>query len=181
QAGPAAGRAHASGRAPAPGRAHASSSASLGSSSASPRPADAAPLSSPVSVPRQDRSFSSSAHGRGGLSKPMTIPLQRVAVGADRVGAAGRGGPGEDAGLGLLELPPGVLLELMVAPAPAAKVAAAGPPALVVGDGVVQVGAPGGLDADRAAARHVAGGDVFAQPRWRPVPRRLVGVRAASR
>jgi len=92
-----------------------------------------------------------------------------VGVGGLGVGASGRGGPGEGAWLGLGELPSGPLLEAVVGTACAAEVAVAGPAALVVGDGVVLVGAAGGLAAYRAAAGLVPGRDVFAQPGRRPV------------
>src|SRR5262252_4982509 len=75
-----------------------------------------------------------------------------VGVGAGGVGAPGGGGPGELAGPGLLQLPPGMLLELVVAAAGAAEVAAAGPAVVFVGQGVVQVGTPGRLAAGRVAA-----------------------------
>src|SRR5271170_7192816 len=103
-----------------------------------------------------------------------------MSVGAGDVGTAGRRGPREPAGPGLFQLPAGVLLELVVLPAGAAEVAAAGPSVLVVGDGVVQVGAPGGLTAGAEPAGHIPGGDMLAQPRRRPVRRRLAGVHAPA-
>src|ERR1700684_482639 len=60
-------------------------------------------------------------------------------VGLGGVGAVGRGGPGEGAGRGLVEPPPGVLLQLMVIAAQATQIAAAGRAVLVVGPGVVGV------------------------------------------
>src|SRR5262249_61906747 len=92
-------------------------------------------------------------------------PLYGVGVGADLVGAAARGGPREPAWPVLLQLPPWVLLQLMVTPAPAAEIAPTGPPVLVIGHGVVEIGTPGGLAADRAAAGHVPGDNELAQPR----------------
>src|SRR6266851_1093571 len=81
------------------------------------------------------------------------------------VTAAGRASPDEDAGSDLLELPVGVVLEQMVGAAQAAEVASTGQPAVVEGDGVVQVTAPGGLPAPGETAGQVPGGNVRAPAR----------------
>jgi len=73
-----------------------------------------------------------------------------------------------------------VLFQLMISAAPAAHIAPAGPPVLVVGAGVIEISAPGGLATHRAAAGHVPGDDELAQPRRRPVGRRLIEVGASS-
>ena len=65
-----------------------------------------------------------------------------------------RGGPGECAGVVVGEGPVGGLLGAVVASAGRADVAFAGGPAVVVGDGVVEVAGGGGA----AAARRGAGG-----------------------
>src|ERR1019366_1406622 len=81
---------------------------------------------------------------------------------------------------GLLELPPGMLFELVVAPAPAADVAGAAASAVVEGLGVVQGGSPGRLAAGREPAGRVAGGDVVPEPGGGPVGPRLALVGASA-
>src|SRR5258708_24023223 len=99
-------------------------------------------------------------------------------VGSYGVGAAGGGCPAELAWPGLLEFPAGVLFQLVVSAAGAAGVAGTGPATVVVVQGVVQVGTPGWLPADRAAACHAPGGDLLPDP-WRgPLRRPLRCVRA---
>lgn len=73
-----------------------------------------------------------------------------------------------------------MLLELMVASAPAAEVASAGPPALIPGQGVVQVGPPGRLSAGREPAGHIPGGYVFPEPGRGPVGPRFALVSASA-
>jgi hypothetical protein len=103
----------------------------------------------------------------------------RLGVGSDEVLATGRGRPFEDSRPQLAQRPARELLDLMVEPAKAAQVAAAGAAALVVGDRVVLVAAPGGLAAGHVTAGLITGDDVLAQPgRW-PVMGCLVQVGAA--
>src|SRR5258708_16870442 len=102
-------------------------------------------------------------------------------VGSYGVGAAGGGCPAELAWPGLLEFPAGVLFQLVVSAAGAAEVAGTGPATVVVVQGVVQVGTPGWLPADRAAAGHVPGGHLLSDPGRGPVGRRLGCGSAASR
>jgi hypothetical protein len=71
----------------------------------------------------------------------------------------------EDTRLGLGHLPAALLLDLVVGTAVCAEIAAAGPAALVVGDGVVQVRLPGGLPAARLAAGLIAGVDELPEAR----------------
>ena len=73
-----------------------------------------------------------------------------------------------------------MLFELVVASAPAAEVAAAGPSAVVEGLGVVQVGPPGRLPAGREPTGHVPGGDVVTEPGRRPVGPRFAVVGASA-
>src|SRR5262249_15309055 len=96
---------------------------------------------------------------------PESDGLLGVGVGRGGVGAACGCGEFEVAGLGLGERPAGQGLELVVGPAAAAKIAGAGAAALVPGEGVIQVGAPGGLAAAGLAAGLVAGVDVVPDPR----------------
>jgi hypothetical protein len=72
------------------------------------------------------------------------------------------------------------LLELVVAAAGAAQVAAAGEAAVLPGPGVVEVGAPGGLPAGGVAAGDIPRGDVLAQPGRGPVGLGLGVVGAAA-
>ncbi len=74
----------------------------------------------------------------------------------------------------------GVVLEQVVEAAQAAEVAAACSSAVVEGNGVIQVAAPGGLPATRGPAGQVPGGDVFLQPRRGPVGGAGRAVGAAS-
>ncbi len=106
--------------------------------------------------------------------------LRGVGVRFDLVAAVGWGGPAEDAWMWLFEAPAGQLLDLVVCPAAAAQVAAAGRPAAMPGDGVVDVGAPGGLAAGVEPAGFVPGGDELPQPGRGPVRRRCPGMRAGS-
>ena len=73
-----------------------------------------------------------------------------------------------------------MVLEDVVGAAEAAEVAVAGQSAVVVGDGVVEVAAPGGLPAAGEPAGQVPGGDMFPEP-WRgPVDGGRGGVRASA-
>src|SRR5258707_9794220 len=102
-------------------------------------------------------------------------------VGGGGVGAAGGGRPADLAWPGLLEFPAGVLFQLVVSAAGAAEVAGTGPATVVVVQGVVQVGTPGWLPADRAAAGHVPGGHLLSDPGRGPVGRPLRCLSAAPR
>ena len=82
----------------------------------------------------------------------------------DVVAAAGRGGPGEGAGCGLVEVPLAMLLELMMEPAERTEITGAGRAVLVVGPGVVDVAALGGLAAGGEPAGQVAQVDELAEP-----------------
>src|SRR5258707_12824171 len=101
-------------------------------------------------------------------------------VGGGGVGAAGGGRPADLAWPGLLEFPAGVLFQLVVSAAGAAEVAGTGPATVVVVQGVVQVGTPGWLPADRAAAGHVPGGHLPSDPGRGAVGPRPRRVGAAS-
>src|SRR5260370_40764910 len=85
-------------------------------------------------------------------------------VGGGGVGAAGGCCPAELAWPGLLEFPAGVLFQLVVSAAGAAEVAGTGPATGVVVQGVVQVGTPGWLPADRAAAGPLPGRHLLSAP-----------------
>src|SRR5260370_42654842 len=85
-------------------------------------------------------------------------------VGGGGVGAAGGCCPAELAWPGLLEFPAGGLFQLVVSAAGAAEVAGTGPATVVVVQGVGQVGTPGWLPADRAAAGPVPGGPPPSEP-----------------
>src|SRR6516225_12333773 len=71
------------------------------------------------------------------------------------VGAAGGGGPLVPAGPGLGDGPSRGLLDPVAFPAARCAVAGAGPPALVVGGGVLEVAAAGVPGAGREGARPV--------------------------
>src|ERR1700760_74533 len=66
-----------------------------------------------------------------------------VAVGLGGLVAPGGGGPGHDSGLELFEAPAFRLFTAMMVPAQRGQAAFAGPAALIVGSGVVQVAAGG--------------------------------------
>src|ERR1700761_792887 len=89
---------------------------------------------------------------------------QALAVGSGDVVAPGGGGPAHDAGLGLSEAPAFGLFTSMVVTAQRGQVAFAGPAALVVGHGVVQVAAGGGTLAAGGGAGWVAGLDEVLEP-----------------
>src|SRR5215469_8166409 len=74
-------------------------------------------------------------------------PLGGVPPGLLDVGATGRGGPDVPAWLGLGEGPAGHLLDLVAAAGAGAGVAGVGEPALVIGDGVLEVAVAGGAGA----------------------------------
>src|SRR5215813_7452826 len=104
-----------------------------------------------------------------------------AALGAlDRVVAPGRRGPGQGAGAGLFEGPPGRLLDLVVMPAQRREVAQAGLAAAFVGNGVVDVALRGGA----SAAWEYAGGmpnlDQVAQGGRGPVGECFPGVVAVA-
>src|SRR5262245_32761490 len=104
-----------------------------------------------------------------------------MGVRLDAVGAAAGSCPSEDTWPDLLQLPARMLLESVVTSAGAAEVAPTGPPVLVIGPGVVEGCAPGGLAAHRVPAGHISGGHLLAQPRRGPVGGRLSGVSAPAR
>src|SRR5579859_1932345 len=79
-----------------------------------------------------------------------------VAGGGGGVGAAGGGAPDQDAGLGLLQPPALGLFTSMVVTAQRRQIAFAGPAALVMRLGVVEVAGGGAAPAARRGARGVA-------------------------
>ena len=85
--------------------------------------------------------------------------LAGVLGGGGGVGAAGRGVPDQDAGLGLFQPPAVGLLAAMMMAAQRGQVAFAGAAAFVVGVGVVQVAAGGAAAAAGRGAGGVAGVD----------------------
>jgi hypothetical protein len=97
--------------------------------------------------------------------------LDGVWVGLDLVAAACRRCPAEGAWSGLVKVPAWQVFDQVVFPAAAVKVAATRQSTPVPWDGVVDVGAPGGLPAGGMPAGFVSGGDVLAQARGWPVGR----------
>src|SRR5262245_48286110 len=88
--------------------------------------------------------------------KRLEEASHRVLHGSLGVAAAGRGGPLVPAGPGLGDAPAAGLLDPVAAAAARAAVAGAGPAALVVGEGVLEVAAAGVPGAGREGARPVA-------------------------
>src|SRR5215470_15913334 len=96
------------------------------------------------------------------------------------VAAAGRGGPLVPAGPGLGDAPPPGLLDAVAFSAACSAVAGAGPAALVIGGGVLEVAAAGGPGAGREGALAVADLDQVRQRVAGLVAARLVPVVAAG-
>ena len=94
----------------------------------------------------------------------------------DGVAASGWGGPGHGAGGGLFECPAGCLFDLVVVAAQRAQVAQAGAAAVVVGDGVVEVGVAAGPGAAGETAGGLPGFDQVPQRGRGLVGGRLPGV-----
>src|SRR5580693_5999910 len=86
-----------------------------------------------------------------------------VALGFLGVGAAGWCFPLMPAGFGLSDFPAGCLFDLVAGAASCSGVAGAGPAALVVGDGVLEVGLFGVAGAGRQGALGVADLDQVAE------------------
>src|SRR5258706_16445533 len=99
--------------------------------------------------------------------------LGQVGVWGDGVGAAVRGGPDQDAGFGLGEVPAAGLLGAVMHPAQRRQIALAGGAALVIGEGVVQVAACGGTPASGEGAGPLPGADQVLEPVRRLVSRAL--------
>src|SRR5215831_4701013 len=107
---------------------------------------------------------------QGSASSPG-FASDRVLHRALGVAAAGRGGPPVPAGPGLGDAPAPGLLDPVAFPAARPAVAGAGPPALVVRGGVLEVAAAGVPGAGREGARPV--------PDLDQVPQRVAGLVAA--
>src|SRR5215472_7880532 len=107
---------------------------------------------------------------QGSASSPG-FASDRVLHGALGVAAAGRGGPLVPAGPRLGDLPAPGLLDPVAAAAARPAVARAGPPALVVRGGVLEVAAAGVPGAGREGA--------LAVPDLHQVPQRVAGLVAA--
>src|SRR5258706_5092175 len=104
--------------------------------------------------------------------------LGQVGVWGDGVGAAVRGGPDQDAGFGLGEVPAAGLLGAVMPPAQGRQIALAGGAALVIGEGVVQVAACGGTSASGEGAGPLPGADEVLEPVRRLVSGSLAAVAA---
>src|ERR1700742_4346540 len=109
--------------------------------------------------PRRSRPPGTGCHGEPGRRPGLTGPLLGISGGRGGVVAAGGGGPPHDSGLGLVELPARGLFTAVVVTAERGQIALAGPAALVVGLGVVEVAADGGALAAGRAAGGGAGPD----------------------
>src|SRR5260221_13169153 len=93
--------------------------------------------------------------------------LGQVGVGGDGVAAAVRGGPDQDAGFGLGEVPAAGLFRAVMPPAQRRQITLAGGAALVVGEGVVQVASGCGAAASGEGAGPLPGADQVLEPvRW---------------
>ena len=148
-------------------------SCSCGAAASQPR--------APVHAERRQPVRAGSCSCGAAASQPRLVTASGVVrIGGLGVGASGWGGPDEGAWLGLGEVPAGALLEAMVGPAAGAEIAVAGPSALVMGNGVIEVGTVGGLAACRGPAGLVPGCDKFAESWWWPVGRAGPVVRASA-
>ncbi len=112
-----------------------------------------------ASSPRspKTRRWASSAHPRGGRRFRLIL-LHVVDGGGGGVGAAGRGGPADDAGLCFLDVPAGGLLAAVVASARGVQIALAGGP-FGVWDDMVEVAVHGLGAAAAGGATRGAGAD----------------------
>src|SRR5258708_5996849 len=90
--------------------------------------------------------------------------LGQVGVWGDGGAAAVRGGPDQDAGFGLGEVPAAGLFGAVMPPAQRRQITLAGGGALVVGEGVVQVAAGGGAAASGEGAGPLPGADQVLEP-----------------